>query len=70
MSLEVGETIKSNSLRGNKEWLEPKGYKVTKEEPIETDLTQSHRGYTNLVTEKEGEVLMIEIEHRSPKACQ
>jgi len=50
-----------------KEWLEPQGYKVTKEEEIETDLTESHKGYTDLVAEKDGEVLRIEIEHRSPK---
>jgi TusA-related sulfurtransferase len=50
-----------------KEWLEPQGYKVKKEEKIETDLTESHRGYTDLVAEKDGEILRIEIEHRSPK---
>ncbi|MEM0172468.1 MAG: hypothetical protein QXV57_07905 [Thermoproteota archaeon] len=37
------------------------------EEEIETDLTESGRGYTDLVAEKNGEVLRIEIEHRSPK---
>ena len=37
------------------------------EEEIETDLTQSGRGYTDLVAKKEGEILRIEIEHRSPK---
>jgi len=40
---------------------------VTKEEEIETDLTESHRGYTDLVAEKDGKTLRIEIEHRSPK---
>jgi len=50
-----------------KEWLEPEGYKVRAEEEIETDLTESGRGYTDLVAEKDGETLRIEIEHRSPK---
>jgi hypothetical protein len=50
-----------------KEWLEPEGYKVRAEEEIETTLTESHRGYTDLVAEKYGETLRIEIEHRSPK---
>jgi len=34
---------------------------------VATDLTKSHRGYTDLIAEKDGEVLRIEIEHRSPK---
>ena len=50
-----------------KEWLELEGYKVTKEEKIETDLIESHRGYTDLVAEKDGETLRIEIEHCSQK---
>jgi hypothetical protein len=50
-----------------KEWLELKGYKVTKEEEIETNLTKSHRGYINLVAEKDREKLRIEIEHHSSK---
>jgi hypothetical protein len=50
-----------------KEWLEPQGYKVKFEQEIETDLTESHRGYTDLVAKKDGEILRIEIEHRSPK---
>jgi hypothetical protein len=40
---------------------------VKAEEEIETNLTESHRGYTDLVAEKDGETLRIEIEHRSPK---
>ncbi|MEM0328215.1 MAG: hypothetical protein QXN53_06545 [Thermoproteota archaeon] len=39
-----------------KEWLEPEGYKVRAEEEIETDLTESGRGYTDLVAERNGEV--------------
>jgi hypothetical protein len=62
-----GKTSKSVALEAIKEWLEPEGYKVTKEEEIETDLTESHRGYTDLIAEKNGETLRIEIEHRSPK---
>jgi len=62
-----GKASKAIALEVIKEWLEPQGYKVTKEEEIETDLTESHRGYTDLVAEKDGEVLRIEIEHRSPK---
>lgn len=62
-----GKPSKAVALEVIKEWLEPEGYKVTKEEEIETGLTESHRGYTDLVAEKNGEVLRIEIEHRSPK---
>jgi hypothetical protein len=62
-----GKPSKAIALEVIKEWLEPEGYKVTKEEEIETDLTESHRGYTDLVAEKDGETLRIEIEHRSPK---
>jgi len=62
-----GKTSRAVALEVIKEWLEPQGYKVRKEEEIETDLTQSHRGYTDLVAEKDGETLRIEIEHRSPK---
>jgi len=62
-----GKPSKAIALEVIKEWLEPQGYKVTKEEEIETDLTESHKGYTDLVAEKDGEVLRIEIEHRSPK---
>jgi hypothetical protein len=62
-----GKPSKAIALEVIKEWLEPEGYKVTKEEEIETDLTESHRGYTDLVAEKDGEILRIEIEHRSPK---
>ncbi|MEM3588134.1 MAG: hypothetical protein QXO71_12550 [Candidatus Jordarchaeaceae archaeon] len=40
---------------------------IALEEEIETDLTENHRGYTDLVAEKDGETLRIEIEHRSPK---
>jgi len=62
-----GKPSKAVALEVIKEWLEPQGYKVKKEEKIETDLTESHRGYTDLVAEKDGETLRIEIEHRSPK---
>jgi hypothetical protein len=62
-----GKHSKAIALEVIKEWLEPDGYNVTKEEEIETDLTESHRGYTDLVAEKDGETLRIEIEHRSPK---
>jgi len=62
-----GKTSKAIALEVIKEWLKPQGYKVKKEEEIETDLTESHKGYTDLVAEKDGEVLRIEIEHRSPK---
>jgi len=62
-----GKPSKAIALEVIKEWLEPEGYKVIKEEEIETDLTESHRGYTDLVAEKDGEILRIEIEHRSPK---
>ena len=34
---------------------------------VETDLTKSHRGYTDLIAEKGSEVLRIEIGHRSSK---
>jgi Cdc6-like AAA superfamily ATPase len=62
-----GKPSKAVALEVIKEWLEPQGYKVKAEEKIETDLTESHRGYTDLVAEKNGETLRIEIEHRSPK---
>lgn len=62
-----GKPSKAIALEVIKEWLEPEGYKVTKEEEIETDLTESGRGYTDLVAEKDGEILRIEIEHRSEK---
>jgi hypothetical protein len=62
-----GKPSKAIALEVIKEWLEPEGYKVRAEEEIETDLTESHRGYTDLVAEKDGEILRIEIEHRSPK---
>jgi hypothetical protein len=62
-----GKPSKAVALEVIKEWLEPQGYKVKTEEKIETDLTESHRGYTDLVAEKDGEILRIEIEHRSPK---
>jgi hypothetical protein len=62
-----GKPSKAVALEVIKEWLEPEGYKVQKEEEIETDLTESHRGYTDLVAEKDGKTLRIEIEHRSPK---
>ncbi|MEA2090502.1 MAG: hypothetical protein U9O89_07100 [Thermoproteota archaeon] len=62
-----GKLSRAVALEVIKEWLEPEGYKVEKEEEIKTDLTESHRGYTDLVAEKDGEALRIEIEHRSPK---
>jgi hypothetical protein len=62
-----GKTSKAVALEVIKEWLEPQGYKVKAEEEIETDLTESGRGYTDLVAEKDGEILRIEIEHKSPK---
>jgi hypothetical protein len=62
-----GKTSKAIALEVIKEWLEPQGYKVKAEEEIKTSLTGSHRGYTDLVAEKDGETLRIEIEHRSPK---
>ena len=62
-----GKLSKAVALEVIKEWLEPEGYRVKKEEEIETDLTESQRGYTDLVAEKDGETLRIEIEHRSPK---
>jgi len=62
-----GKPSKAVALEVIKEWLEPEGYKVKAEEEIETDLTESGKGYTDLVAEKDGEVLRIEIEHRSPK---
>jgi len=62
-----GKISKAIALEVIKKWLEPEGYKIMKEEKIETELTESHRGYTDLVAEKDGEILRIEIEHRSPK---
>jgi hypothetical protein len=62
-----GKPSKAIALEVIKEWLEPEGYRVKAEEEIKTDLTESHRGYTDLVAEKDGETLRIEIEHRSPK---
>ncbi|MEM0328371.1 MAG: TraM recognition domain-containing protein [Nitrososphaeria archaeon] len=62
-----GKPSKAVALEVIKEWLEPEGYKVKAEEEIETDLTESGRGYTDLVAERNGEVLRIEVEHRSPK---
>jgi hypothetical protein len=62
-----GKPSKAIALEVIKEWLEPQGYKVKVEEEIKTELTESHRGYTDLVAEKEGGTLRIEIEHRSPK---
>ncbi|MDD2666635.1 MAG: type IV secretion system DNA-binding domain-containing protein [Methanocellales archaeon] len=62
-----GKLSRSVALEIIKEWLEPEGYKVRKEDEIETDLSESHRGYTDLVAEKDGEEVRIEIEHRSTK---
>ncbi len=62
-----GKPSKAVALEVIKEWLEPQGYKVRAEEEIETELTESHRGYTDLFAEKDGDILRIEVEHRSPK---
>jgi hypothetical protein len=62
-----GKPSKAVALEVIKEWLEPQGYRVKAEEEIETNLTESGRGYTDLVAEKDSEILRIEIEHRSPK---
>jgi hypothetical protein len=62
-----GKLSRAVALEVIKEWLEPEGYKVAKEKEIETNLTASHRGYTDLVAEKNGKTLRIEIEHRSSK---
>jgi hypothetical protein len=62
-----GKLSRAVALELIKNWLEPEGYKVRKEDEINTDLNLSKRGYTDLVAEKDGEVLRIEIEHRSPK---
>lgn len=44
-----GKPSQAVALEAIKGWLEPEGYTVTKEEEIETDLTESHRGYTDFV---------------------
>ncbi len=62
-----GKAGKAVSLEIIKEWLEPEGYSVKKEDEIETDLNDSERGYTDLVAEKDGECLRIEIENRTDK---
>lgn len=62
-----GKMGKAISLELIKNWLEPEGYKVRKEDGIATDLNISERGYTDLVAEKDGQILRIEIEHRSAK---
>jgi len=62
-----GKLSRSVALEVIKEWLEPKGYQVRKEDIIDTDLNLSKRGYTDLVAEKEEKELRIELEHRSPK---
>ncbi len=62
-----GKAGKAVSLELIKEWLEPQGYKVKKEDQIETDLNASERGYTDLIAEKDGECLRIEIENRTTK---
>lgn len=50
-----------------KEWLEPEGCKIKKEEEIDTDLTDSHRGPYRLIAEKDRDTLRSEIEHHSSK---
>ena len=62
-----GKPSKAIALQIIKEWLEPEGYKIKKEDKIKTDLTESHRGYTDIVAEKDGKEIRIEIENRSPK---
>ena len=62
-----GKLSRAISLEVIKEWLEPEGYKVRKEDLVDTNLNLSRRGYTDLVAEKDGKELRIEIEHRSPK---
>lgn len=62
-----GKLSKSVCLEIIKEWLEPADYQVRKEDLIDTDLNLSKRGYTDLVAEKNGKEVRIEIEHRSPK---
>ncbi|VVB91894.1 Type IV secretion-system coupling protein DNA-binding domain protein [uncultured archaeon] len=62
-----GKLGKAVSLELIKNWLEPEGYKVRKEDAIATDLNVSERGYTDLVAEKDGQILRIEIEHRTTK---
>lgn len=62
-----GKLGKAVSLEIIKNWLEPEGYKVRKEDGIDTDLNLSKRGYTDLVAEKDGQILRIEIEHRTTK---
>jgi hypothetical protein len=62
-----GKLGKAVSLELIKNWLEPKGYKVRKDDEIATDLNISERGYTDLVAEKDGQILRIEIEHRTTK---
>jgi len=62
-----GKLGKAVSLEIIKNWLEPEGYKVKKEDQIETDLNASERGYTDLVAEKDGQIIRIEIENRTTK---
>ncbi len=62
-----GKLGKAVSLEIIKEWLEPEGYSVKKEDEIETGLNTSERGYTDLVAEKDGQILRIEIENRTDK---
>ncbi len=62
-----GKLGKAVSLELIKKWLEPEGYTVRKEDEIATDLNISERGYTDLVAEKDGQILRIEIEHRTTK---
>lgn len=62
-----GKLGKAVSLELIKDWLEPEGYRVKKEDAIETNLNISERGYTDLIAEKDGKILRIEIEHRTTK---
>lgn len=62
-----GKLGKAVSLELIKNWLEPEGYQVRKEDGIDTDLNLSKRGYTDLVAEKDSQILRIEIEHRTTK---
>ncbi len=62
-----GKLSRSVALEIIKEWLEPQGYTVKKEDMVKTELNLSKKGYTDLIAKKDKETLRIEIEHRSPK---
>jgi hypothetical protein len=52
-------TFEGVALEVIEEWLEPEGYKVAKKEEIEADLAESGRDYTDLVVEKDVDMLYI-----------